>query len=75
DKSLPLTFSLSGQPEGMTIDSATGQISWTAAAASSQAVNFTVTASDSEGGHGFQRVTVNVCVLPQHWHSDHGMCM
>ncbi|UZR30904.1 Ig-like domain-containing protein [Methylococcus mesophilus] len=74
DKGLPLSYALEGQPAGMSID-AKGLITWQATAAASGGVTFQVLVTDGQGGHAGQSVTVNVCVAPQTWHSDHGMCM
>ncbi|MDD2768270.1 MAG: Ig domain-containing protein [Methylococcus sp.] len=74
-KQLPLAFSLSGQPEGMSIDAATGLISWTPAAGTSGTFSFKVTASNSQGGSYTQAVRVTVCAAPLHWHAAMGMCM
>ncbi len=73
--SLPLTYSLTGQPEGMTIAAESGLINWQTEVATSGTFHFKVTASDAGGGYGFQNVAVTVCKSPQIWHSDHGMCM
>jgi hypothetical protein len=54
----PLTFTLAAAPAGMTIDSATGLISWTPAATGLAAV--TVLATDALGGFASQTLTVNV---------------
>ncbi|MEQ1530153.1 MAG: putative Ig domain-containing protein, partial [Methylococcales bacterium] len=72
---LPLTFSLTGQPTGMTITANSGLISWQTDASSSGTYSFKVTATDSSGGYGFQNVNVSVCKAPLTWNSQHGMCM
>jgi hypothetical protein len=54
----PLTFTLSTAPAGMTIDSATGLISWTPADTGLAAV--TVLATDTLGGFASKTLTVNV---------------
>lgn len=71
---LPLTYSLSGQPTGMTIN-ASGLITWQTTASASSAVSFQVSAADGQGGKAIQAVSVNVCVTPQSWDSSMSMCM
>ncbi|MDD2768268.1 MAG: putative Ig domain-containing protein [Methylococcus sp.] len=72
---LPLTFSLSGQPAGMTIDPASGLISWmTSNAANVPVFTFLVIAQDAQGGHASQMVALTVCVPPMSWHSNMKMC-
>ena len=57
------TFSLSVAPAGMTINSATGLISWTPAAGQAGARSVTVTASNSAGS-GSQSFVITVGSLP-----------
>ncbi len=64
----PLSFSLTGQPEGMTIDS-TGLISWIAQGTGVDYVSFTVTASNLQGDSAAQQVNLWVCSAPMHWDS------
>lgn len=75
DKGLPLSYTLSGQPEGMTIDATNGLINWQTDTATSGVFSFKVAATDTSGGYGFQNVSVTVCKSTQVWHGDHGMCM
>jgi hypothetical protein len=74
EKGAPLGYSLEGAPAGMSI-SAAGLIAWTASAEASGGVAFRVKVTDGAGGQAGQKVTVNVCVKPEAWHSEHGMCM
>lgn len=74
DKSLPLSYSLTGNPTGMTIDANSGLISWQSDTINKGSYTFKVTATDASGGYGFQNVTIIVCQAPQTWNSM-GMCM
>ncbi|MDD2768271.1 MAG: Ig domain-containing protein [Methylococcus sp.] len=71
---LALTYSLTGQPAGMSIDATTGLITWITDATTTGSFNFQVTASNGQNSVS-QAVTVMVCALPSHWHSGMGHCM
>ncbi|MDD2768269.1 MAG: putative Ig domain-containing protein [Methylococcus sp.] len=73
-KSLPLTYSLSGEPSGMSINANSGLISWTTSEWTSG--KFRVTATDAQGNYGFQQVTAYVCPTGTTWSDGMGgMCM
>ncbi len=55
-----LSYSLSTQPSGASIDVGTGQITWTPAANQSGNQTFTVRVEDGQGGSVTQSFTVNV---------------
>ena len=56
----PLSYSLSGQPDGMRIDSATGQIRWMPAIGDEGLYPFQVTATDPRGASAIQTVELSV---------------
>jgi len=73
--SLPLTYSLIGQPDGMSI-SAAGLITWqTSDATPLVGTAFQVRVADGQGGHASQLVVVQVCKAPLQWSVDMWMCM
>jgi hypothetical protein len=74
EKNLELGFSLVGAPSDANIGAASGLLEWNSPAKGGS-YGFTVKAEDSAGGVAYQRVTVDVCVSPEIWHADHGMCM
>lgn len=71
---LPLTYTLSNQPQGMLVDSKTGLISWTAQAQVSGPVAFTVNAKDILRNQTQQAVEVIVCAAPEHWNPANAAC-
>ncbi len=62
----PLTYSLTGQPQGMTIDSKTGLITWPTPANLTDWPHFTITVSNGQGDSVTQQVDLLVCSSPQH---------
>jgi len=62
----PLSYSLQGQPDGMTID-ASGVVEWTPQAGQTGPASFTVIATGQRGA-AQQRNTVTVCAPPLHWY-------
>jgi len=56
----PLTYALTTSPAGMTIDAATGLISWTPTGTQAGSHNVTVEVSDGRGGVATQSFTVDV---------------
>jgi hypothetical protein len=76
DKGLPLTYSLTDAPAGMSIEASSGLITWATASDTNGKFTFKVTATDAEGGYGYQFVTVHVCPPGTSWMDHHGgMCM
>ncbi len=74
-KGLPMTYSLSGQPPGMSID-ANGLIAWGVPAdAAETGYAFQVRVGDAEGGLGTQTVGLGVCKAPRNWDFSMSMCM
>ncbi len=71
---LPLSYSLTSSPEGMSIDSKTGLINWVAQASESNQINFIVNASDSTYT-AQQFVSLNVCVPPALWVASTEACI
>jgi hypothetical protein len=73
--SLPLTYSLIGQPDGMSI-SPEGLISWqTNEATPLLGTAFQVRVADAKGNHASQLVVVEVCAAPLLWDVGMWMCM
>jgi RHS repeat-associated protein len=56
----PLAFSLSGQPDGMTIDTATGQIRWMPALGDAGVYPFQIAVTDPRGASAMQSVELSV---------------
>ena len=82
DKGLALTYSLAGGPSGITIDAASGLITWKTHSTAVDGYDdqgkykFRVTATDAQGGYGFQDVVFTVCPKGTTWmDSMGGMCM
>ncbi|MDD5037510.1 MAG: putative Ig domain-containing protein, partial [Methylococcaceae bacterium] len=77
DKGLPLTYSLTSKPSGMNIDANGGLITWKTETWVSNKLTFRVTATNTQGGYGFQAVTVYVCPKGTKWSNSMGggMCM
>jgi RHS repeat-associated protein len=61
---LPLTFSLSAPPAGMTIDAVGGLIRWTPTAAEVGPQTVTIQVGDGQGGTAVQTYTVVVAATP-----------
>lgn len=66
-----LTYSLQSAPIDMTINAATGEITWTASASGGSA-SFIVVVSDGKSSVT-QQVSLVICVPPTHWDAM-GMC-
>jgi hypothetical protein len=60
----PLTFSLVQSPQGMTVDAATGQISWQASSADVGRHDVTVRVADGRGGFDEQPYVLEVAEKP-----------
>ncbi|NJD05646.1 MAG: cadherin repeat domain-containing protein [Methylococcaceae bacterium] len=75
-KNLPLTYSLSGAPAGMTIDPQTGQIDWVAVANTDGSVTFNVLAADNvtPQASNSQTIQLAVCDAGMRWDGDLGIC-
>jgi len=57
----PIEYALKDAPQGMSIDSATGKVSWNIAENSAKGeVSFTIVASDNEGGTATQELRFNI---------------
>ncbi|NJD08727.1 MAG: hypothetical protein FIA97_19880, partial [Methylococcaceae bacterium] len=63
------------QPTGMTIDSASGQISWKTGTGAPDKVSFQIQAIDGKGGSASQAVRFEICKPPKAWDSGMVMCM
>jgi len=55
----PVTFSLENAPDGMSIDSKTGQITWQIPPETKGEFTFTVVAEDPDGDRSFQTITIS----------------
>ena len=69
----PLTFSLTDNPNGVSFDATTQQLTHTPTQGGS--FSFTITVSDGKGGSVSQTSKVTVCAPPQSWMAQHGHCM
>ena len=56
----PITYSLKTGPEGMTVDQATGRVSWTVPPGFLGPVSYTVGASDNSGGETTQTINFRI---------------
>ena len=73
-KGQPLTYSLSGQPSGASIDSTTGLIKFSSS--TSAAFDFAVNATSNTGVMDTQQIHLTVCPAGQQWMDGMGgMCM
>ncbi|MEQ1530113.1 MAG: putative Ig domain-containing protein, partial [Methylococcales bacterium] len=63
---LPLTYSLTNAPAGMTVDNKTGLINWLAQASVTGPISFTIKASD-KAYTAQQEVSLTVCAAPELW--------
>jgi RHS repeat-associated protein len=61
----PLTFSLTSGPAGMTVNAATGLVSWTPVVSQLGTANVTLTVSDGHGGTATQSYAITVLQDPK----------
>ena len=74
-KGLPMTYSLSGQPAGMSISPA-GLITWNVPPdAKEGSYPYQIRVTDAEGGLATQTVGLGVCKPPKSWDYTMGHCM
>ncbi len=72
----PLSYGLTGQPAGMTIDAKTGLIIWNTPSdlLSTNQFNFVVTAVNAQGDTATQQIAFTVCGAPLHWDETAQTC-
>ena len=70
-----LSYSLTGQPQGMSIDSKTGMINWVTPSNLTDLLQFTITVSTNNGDSVQQKVSLAVCSAPQQWDILNRSCL